>query len=509
MDEYLAKQLYHVERISQAPNLTPRVVALGNSLAATFLLKVLELGQPLVNMLSLPILTSAAIQQRFSAEFAGATLSPTFRTEVVKSMYEGVRYLGHPEYAKYRKMGNELGIFTPVVSEVSEMMQLTRSFNPGAMQRVENALQSKLVELLSVGSNWSEKASREVAFAVGVRLAKKAYPGIGDHGVMTFARNFVDTAIGNYTPVQRPTVFQGTMGVAMGLFQTYFVTLAQQIYRGIELRDFKALAKMMLMQGSVFGAKSLPGFNPVSELIGEHFSDQNYDLTTGTYRALPEPMADILLYGLPSNLGPAVYSRGDIQPRLPNIAGGLQNLAAVNIVKSAWAAGDRMLLAAKEIGDAGAGMALMEALSVQSISRPVARVSELFTGHSVTSNGKEIAGPEEIYTVPGITARVFAMRSLTESKAREAYHLNRMYGAVDKENRQTAIVTLKNHIRSGTLSPEIVERVQEKYMRTGSPQGWRSAINTAMAETDRPGVSAVRSYLSPRSPANLMVDDLD
>lgn len=526
MDDALAKERYNVEKLSQAPNLTARVVALSNGLAATALLKVMELGQPLVNMLSLPILTSAAVQKQFAPEFMGAALEKNFHLSTTRAMYDGMRYLAHPDYQKYKEAGEKIGIFKPVVSEVSDILQLTRSFNPGIMQRVENVisytkgqdishfsvgerLTAQFIDITSRPTVWSEQAVREISFATGVSLARKAYPNLGEAGVITFARNFVDTAVGNYNPAQRPTVFQGTIGSAMGLFQTYMVTLGQQIYRKAELRDYKNLMKMALTQSSLFGMKSLPGFNQVSEQIGEHFSDGHIDLTTGMYQAVPEGAADVLLYGLPSNLGPAVYTRGDIQPRIPNVLGGIQNLAAFNILGQAYDSAKILGRATQEMGDKGATQAFAEALSMQSISRPLARISELATGHSVTRKGNEIAGPEEIYSTQGILARVFATRGLREAKAREAQYLDGMYKTLDKEQRSQAMQVLKNHIRSDSLTPEIIERVNEKYMRTGSATGWRSAVNTALQDTDSPGVSAVRNHLAPNSPVNRMIDDVD
>lgn len=509
MDDAVARQRFHVEKISQAPNMTARMVAVSNNFAATALLKVMELGQPIVNALSLPILTSAAVQRPMSAEFMGARLQGNGQFSTLASMYDGAKFLFNPEYqTKWRKMGQDLGITTPVLSEVGEFMQMSRSFNPGVMQKAENLMNSRTVEMLSKPAIWSEQAVREMSFATGIQLAKRAYPGLGDAGIMTFARNFVDTAVGNYNPAQRPAVFQGTIGTAMGLFQTYMVTLGQQIYRGFELRDYKALMKMGLAQSSVFGVKSLPGFNQVSEQIGEHFSEDHYDFTTGMYKAVPPGVADIILYGMPSNLGPAVYTRGDIQPRIPNIIGGVQNLAAVQILGQAYDAAKVLGKTTEEIGDEGATQAFMEALSVQSISRPVARISELVTGHSVTRKGNQIAGPEEVWSTQGIMARVFATRGLREAKAREAQYANSMYNAIDVEERNSATHKLKAHIRSGTLTPEIAERLQEKYMRTGSSTGWRSAVNTALKDTDAPGVSAVRNHLTPQSPLNVMIDDI-
>jgi len=509
LDAAIAKEKYHVEKISQAPNMTARTVALSNNLAATLLLKVFELGQPLVNMLSLPVLTSAAVQRQFPSSYLGTALAPNFHMSTTRAMYDGIRYMKHSEYAPLAAKAKELGVLTPIISETSELLQMARSFNPGAMQKVENALNSKLVEFLSTPAVKSEEIVREMSFATGVSLAKKAYPGLSDAGVITFARNFVDTAVGNYNPAQRPTMFQGTIGTAMGLFQTYMVTLGQQIYRKAELRDYKNLMKMMLTQSTLFGAKSLPGFNQVSEAIGEHFSDDHIDLTTGTYRAVPDGAADLILYGLPSNLGPAVYTRGDIQPRVPNIAGGLQNLAAVNLLGQAVDSAHQLIKVTSHIGDEGSSKAFAEALSIQSLSRPIARMSELVTGHSITRKGNEIANSDEIYSTQGILARIFATRGIREAKAREAQYLNSMYNSIDANVRSEAMAQLKGHIRSDTLTPEIVERVQEKYMRTGSPKGWRSAVNIALQDTDSPGVSAVRNHLAPGSPANMMIEDLD
>jgi len=509
MDDATARQRFHVEKISQAPNMTARMVAVSNNFAATALLKVMELGQPLVNALSLPILTSAAVQKPFAAEYMGTRLAGNGHFSTAAAMYDGAKFLFHPEYiSKWKDMGKDLGITTPVLSEVGEFMQMSRSFQPGLMQKAENLMNGKTVEMLSTPAIWSEQAVREMSFATGIALAKKAYPGLGDAGILTFARNFVDTAVGNYNPAQRPAMFQGTIGTAMGLFQTYMVTLGQQIYRKFELRDYKALMKMGLMQSSVFGVKSLPGFNQVSEQIGEHFSEEHYDLTTGLYKAVPSGVADVVLYGMPSNLGPAVYTRGDIQPRIPNILGGMQNLAAVQILNQAYDAGKVLARTTEEMGDEGATQAFMEALSVQSISRPVARISELVTGHSVTKKGNQIAGPEEVWSTQGVMARVFATRGLRETKAREAEYSNSMYRAIDVAERNGATHQLKNHIRSGTLTPEIAERIQEKYMRTGSATGWRSAVNTALHDTDAPGVSSVRNHLTPGSPLNRMIDDI-
>ena len=46
-------------------------------------------------------------------------------------------------------------------------------------------------------------------------------------------------------------------------------------------------------------------------------------------------------------------------------------------------------------------------------------------------------------------------------------------------------------------------------MRTGSPSGWRSAVNTAVAQVQTTSGNIVRNYLKPNSPFFQMIDDLE
>jgi len=509
MDDFTARHIFHTQRISDSPNMTPRVLALSNGLAATVMLRVGELAQPFVNAISLPILSSGAMSRKLAASFNGVAVDPKAKFGVIETMYNGMRYSNSADGMALVKQAEERGLFKPVVSEATQVLSEARSLEPGVISALEKGLNSNLVNILSKPADWAETWTRRQAFLTGAYIAKTAYPGLGKSGQMIYARNFMDEVIGNYHAAQRPVMFQGTVGVAMGLFQTYMLTMAQQIYKQIERKDFKALAKMMLTQQTIFGARSLPGFNQVSEYIGEHFSDQNFDLTTGTYRALPDPIADIVIYGLPSNFGPGITTRGEIQPRIPNfLANGVTDIPAINIAAQAYQSLDKIASAAFT-ADASTGKAMLEAISMQSVSRPVARLSELFSGHAVNQAGNLVSSPEEIYTPASILSRVMATRPLQEIKAREAMYLDKMYGSLDREARMKVTKKLRTYLRDGNLDADILEELAEQYMRTGSPRGWRAAMNMAIAQTSEPGSNIVRNYLDPDSPLNLMIDDLE
>lgn len=494
-------------------SLTPRTVALFNSMAATSLLRFMEIAQPFVNMVSLPILMSGATRRQFGQEFMGAKLvgNPQFNTAA--TMHDAVRWMNNDAAKPLMKIAEDMNLFKPIVSEANAAMAHSRSLDKGIHATAEKLMESSFVKIMSTPADYSETLSRRLVFSTGVVMAKKAYPGLSDHGVMTYARSFMDEALGNYASSQRPAAFQGTIGVSVGIFQTYMLTLAQQLYRGIERKDWVGLSKQMFAQSAVFGGSSLPGFHIVSEQIGSNFSDNHVDLETGLFRAVGDEAATNILYGLPASLGLGITTRGDIQPRIANPIQGIDSLVAVNLTKSAFASGKSLVEAATS-ADGNTGQAMMEALSAQSISRPIARISELFSGRSVTAAGNTVAtnttgNPySEQFVLHGLVARLMSTRPIEEVKAREAMHLDSVYKGVEGDARKALVKRLRTHIANGNLDAETVQQLQFEYLRTGSPSGWRSAVNDAMRQKVMGGDFSVKSKLHPDAPYQQMVDDL-
>ena len=118
--------------------------------------------------------------------------------------------------------------------------------------------------------------------------------------------------------------------------------------------------------------------------------------------------------------------------------------------------------------------------------------------------------PEEVWTATGIFARVLGTRPIEEQKLRDAQHMNRYYGAVDRENRVEVINKMRTKIRNGSLEHEDVAEMAEKYMKNnGTPRGWQTAINTALGKTETAGKEVFVEKLRPDNPLNFMIDNLD
>jgi hypothetical protein len=235
-------------------------------------------------------------------------------------------------------------------------------------------------------------------------------------------------------------------------------------------------------------------------------------LETGTFRAIKEPAANMLLYGLPSSIGPGIVTRGDIQPRVPNPFD-LNSIAMVNIAGQAYNSMEKVAKAAW-YADENAGKAILEALSLQSISRPIARLSELATGRSLTQRGDIVADnlqPNNIDNFMNLStlSRVMSTRPLEEIKAREALHLNTIYGASDSDKRKAIASRLKSHLRNDDLNSEVLDTLAEQYMRTGSSQGWRAAVADAIQQTRQSGSLTTLGKLRKNSPLAQMIEDLE
>jgi len=503
-DKELAISRYGQSKLADTPDISKRLVYASNALAATIALRVGELAQPLVNMMSLPILTQLAAANKMPETFMGKKLATT-NVSTTQIMYEGMRASHDVKWDKLAKKWEDAGYFEPMISEANKTLKMSRSMDKGLIAAAEKAVDSRFVEVMSKPADWSEAFVRRQTMFTGAVLAKRLYPELDDVGVTIFARDFMDKAVGNFHAPQRPVFFQGTLGVALGLFQTYSLTLGQSIYRHLELRNYKTLGKAMLTQSGIFGTGSLPGFNAVSNLIGEHYSDEHVDLTTGTYRALQDNVAESVLYGLPSQIGIGTHARGDSNFRIP----GVEGLVAVNFAKQVTQSVQQI---ADAVGqqDKSIPQAFAEALSLQNLSRPLARGAELAMGQSVTRAGNTVQTPEEVWTFAGVAARVLATRPIEEIKLRDAEHLRSFYGSIDSDNRRELLGDIKTRIRAGNLDDAAIAEASDRYLRSGgTPTGWRSAIRTALAQEETTGKEVFANKLRVDSPLNYMIDSLD
>jgi hypothetical protein len=190
---------------------------------------------------------------------------------------------------------------------------------------------------------------------------------------------FQNRVFGNYVASQRPVAFQGPVGQAVGLFQTYWFNLMQQTFRYVEEGQGKSLAILAGMQTSLFGMQSLPGFHFINNhLIGNAAGNPGHsDLYTATGSLMDKKLGDYLLYGSLSQLtGGGLYTRGDINPMSATLLP--INPLDFPSVKAGIAFFGNMLETADKIRQGGnTGASILVGLEHNGLSRPLTGLAQL------------------------------------------------------------------------------------------------------------------------------------
>lgn len=494
--------------VSHSPQVAKRIQSAGNGLIATLQLRLADASFALVNTMSLPVLLNASVMEGLpKTELPNGSKV----TLPLRLMYDAMRMYFNPEGKTLIKEWTEKGLITSPTRQYVDIVGkikspvTTKDAADEVISAIEGFQKSKAVQLLSKPADFTESFTREFAMLTGYLAAKHAYPDISNIGATIHASGVADRAIGNYYSSQRPTIFQGALGSMLGLYQTYLMSFAQSVYRGIENKSFVQLAQTAGLQAGIFGTASWPGYNLLSETIGKYLSNQNYDLTTGTYRAVGDTTAQLVLYGLPSWLGPSFYTRGDITPRVPTF----DNLAIVNTLTSSYNSMGKIVSGLmSQPGVEGKLQSMGEALSLQSLNRPLARVAEIATGESITSKGQTVSTNTEVWTPMGVMSRLLAVRPLEEQVTRNALHLNSYYGAVDYENRQRIVNKLRTAIRANDIPDDLIDKTASEYLlKGGSAKGWTDVMNQVMIKTEQGTRMDLMRKLQPDSPLRRMITE--
>jgi hypothetical protein len=180
------------------------------------------------------------------------------------------------------------------------------------------------VRRASYAADRTEIISRQIAWGMGYKIGKDLHGFTDEKNAYIFANNFVNEMIGNYSPNNKPAMFQGALGLPLGAFQTYMFNFYRRLYGYIERGDKAAVLAQYAAQASLFGARSVPGFSAWnSHFQTNHLQDD--DFTTRASKTFGPLASELLLNGTLSNIpkvfgshdGLAFYTRGSVDITQP------------------------------------------------------------------------------------------------------------------------------------------------------------------------------------------------
>lgn len=335
-----------------------------------------------------------------------------------------------------------------------------------------------------LGGDLSEEFSRYVPGYMAYKIFGPEGRGLAGQELKDNISTFVNRVQGNYTASQRPLLFQGPLGSAISLFQTYQFNLMQQVFRYVANGEGKTLAMMAGMQTSLFGLQGLPGFQMINNhIVGDAAGNPMHkDIYSTIPNLMDKKAGDFLLYGAMSNwLNAGLYTRGDINPRnitvipinpmdFPAISGAAKLYTAIAGASETIAKG----------GSIPASMLL--GLEHNGLSRPLAGMAQLIQGFSTTSKGNLIAttgtginapsangvmGWSEMYSMANFS-RLAGARPLDEAVVMDAMYRKTLYTAKDATRISALGEAVKTHLyNSGTIEGEQLQKFAASYAASG------------------------------------------
>ena len=406
----------------------------------------------------------------------------------VRALFADFRTEGMPLLTKYRDAGFDLSIIRQQGEAFNSLSFVGDESEKLLSQKFENAV--KLGEKLT-GNTAAESATRFVAANSAEQMLDAL--GIADGPIrLAMVRTFVNRVQGNYIASQRPVAFQGVIGQAMALFQTYQFNLMQQVFRSVENGDTKSLAILFGLQNTLYGLNGMPLFNAINtHIIGNAPGNpQHTDVSTAVPRMVGKDLGDFLMYGGASwATGAALYSRGDINPR---------QITVLPIDPRDWPAisgvtklvGDIINTGKKLLNGADFTTSMLEGLEHNSISRPLAGLAQVAQGYSTTNKGDLIARTNEVSAVSN-AARMLGAKPFNEAVALDALYRDDAYKAKDAARKELLGEAVKTaFIGGGSPSSDQINNFASEYASSGGRiQDFNKFLVNAMKNTSSSNVN--------------------
>lgn len=293
-----------------------------------------------------------------------------------------------------------------------------------------------------------------------------------------YINTHVNRVDGNLVASQRPFVFQGPIGQAIGLFQSYQFNIMQQLFRYVAEGGKKDAAMLLGLQGSLYGIQGLPGFQAINQhIIGTASGNKAHtDAYTATYGVAGKNIGDLLMYGLPSNLLQTnLYSRGDLNPRSVTILPtALSDVPVINATMKFF--GGLKDATQKIAGGGNVWESLLQGVEHSSLSRPLSGLAQTLqatTGnHQVmsTTGSGGIMFTNDLLSVATMS-RLAGGRPIDEALVNDALQRVHSYQQYDHSSMLNLAEAVKSsNINGQTMDPDSVSKFAASYAAAGGKQ---------------------------------------
>jgi len=374
--------------------------------------------------------------------------------------------------AKYQSMGFDLSEIQQMRSVINDLSVANTDSSSMLMTRLDKAFDTaSKISLTKKSEQFNRILSARIIDKLSSPLVEAGLMDeAGQHAMMN---NFINRVHGNFIASQRPQIFQGVLGSAASLYQTYTWNLMQQMFRNIGEGSNRAVFTALAMQGSLYGMSNLPGFNQLNNLIAMADGNPEHHDIFDTMSAGGKDGAEWMMYGLGSNvlglvhpsLKTSLFTRGDINPRSWSVLP--TNPMDFPVVSTAAKAVGSIYNAFKKIEGGGAvGASILEGIEHMGLNRPITGFAQVLNGQSTNNDGTMLSAVDLSNAETYI--RFLGGRPMNEALAMQAVERTKSYMQSDKDAKNTLGEIIKTQVKDGQIPDQAT---QDKFARQYAESG--------------------------------------
>ena len=493
---YKSIESYIANSSSIADNRTAAALSrLASTMVAGLTLR-LDWLNSVVQVMSTPILLSGVIREaKLYTQDARLVDMTTVRNpatgirepSAAKLMQAAMTKVFTPEGKLLAEEARKRGILQDYTRQYLEASDFSSLNGRHTLQNLQQKVDDTITFASKVtGHMLAEDFSRTLVMNVMWDIAKQAK--LSDDAAWAMVRSGVDKVHGIYRAHSRVQLFNGTIGQSMGLFQTYMFNMAQNVGRAIQDGRGRDAFVMAVMQGSIFGGRSLPMFSAMNNMIADTNSGKLdiYSLAGTDYD--PSGMGSYFLYGLGSYatvIPTDAYSRGDIALRHSTVVP-LNPLDWPAVAMISKAVGN-FVDVGKAIGNgADAQNALAYGLAHNALNRPLQGFGVYLQNALTSTKGSPLFtdanyndyNQEEGFNFAALGARILGGKPLTEAIALDSYYRRTAYQTEQRNELNELGKQFRISSLDGTSMSEetMTNFISEYASRGGNPENFNAWV---------------------------------
>ena len=466
------------ENINMPPTLR-KMLTKWNSFTTDMVLRILDMGMPIINFASLASVTPSVIAalKRLPNEsydswvrrtnLIGTPVDDQFvMPNTTRLSLEGIATFFSEDYQRIRKLAADRGY---IKQEVAERLNLWTSPHQGWLARNRDMI----VDKLSWPTDWSETMSRDIAFGMMYSVARKTFQ-LAEEPAMLFAHTHANKVIGDFRPTNRPQMFQGAAGMPLGLFTTWAINWLQRVFGDVEAGRMGAVFWQGAMQQFLFGAQSFPGVQSFIDTFTTSY-DGKSNVADSLDSMYGKEFTDWFLHGTLSSLtGVDFASRADVS--MPALYAGEPLITAVPGVSVANTLAQGVGQLVSSMRQQGLDPdAISEILSVYGVNGFLRNMTQTLQNTSLDRHGATVEN--EIRTWENMIPRFMELKSVREQRKAREIQRDRMQREIQNGHITRLARQLKTAVRAGDIDAEMVEQgLLDYYAAGGEPTDYKRFV---------------------------------